>query len=83
MHPNIVTALVVVMFSSISTLFWLPALLHRNQISIMGTIWLLLATIATVFVGAVIFQEKITTIEWVGIAMAIIALAFLGFYNPK
>ena len=81
--PNLATILYLILFSLISLLAWLPALLHRNQISIMGTIWLLLATMATVFVGVVIFQEKITPIEWVGILMALIALAFLGFYNPK
>ena len=83
MQPNLITALIVSTFSFFSALVWLPALMHRNQIAIMGTIWLLLATIATVFVGAVIFQEKITPVEWIGIGMALAALAFLGFYNPK
>ncbi len=83
MHPNLITALAVAIFSFLSALFWLPALIHRNQLAIMGTIWLLLATIATVFVGVIVFQEKITPIEWVGIIMALVALAFLGFYNPK
>lgn len=81
--PNIVTIIYLCIVSMISLLVWLPALLHRNQISIMGTIWLLLATVATVFVGVVIFHEKITPIEWAGIVMALAALAFLGFYNPK
>jgi len=81
--PSLSTTLFLIIFSIISLLTWLPALLHRNQISIMGTIWLLLATMATVFVGVVIFHEKITSIEWAGIIMALTALAFLGFYNPK
>lgn len=83
MKPNINTTLIIVGVSVLSLLAWLPALLHRNQISIMGTIWLLLATMATVFVGVVLFHEKITPIEWAGIIMALMALAFLGFYNPK
>ena len=83
MKQGLSATLIVVVFSVLSTLAWLPALLHKNQISIMGTTWLLLATIATVCVGVFLFQEKVTPIEWVGIVMALIALAFLGFYNPK
>lgn len=67
----------------LSSFTWLPALLHKNQLAIMGTIWLLLATVATVLVGVIAFQEKVTPIEWVGIVLSLVALAFLGFYNPQ
>lgn len=81
--PNIGLAIVVVFTSVLSAFTWLPALLHRNEIAIMGTIWLLLATVAVIVVGVVFFQEKISLIEWIGIGLGLLALAFLGFYNPR
>ncbi len=83
MKPSFHLALVFVLFSAFSGLTWLPALLHKNQIAIMGTIWLLLATIATIAVGVFIFHERITTIEWIGLILALVSLAILGFYNPQ
>lgn len=82
MAPSFWKTILVVAVYAVGTLTWLPALLHRNEIAIMGTIWLVLAVIATVFVGVVIFQEKVTMVEWIGIILALLALAFLGFYNP-
>ncbi len=83
MKPSLHFALIYVLFSALSGLTWLPALLHKNQIAIMGTIWLLLATIATITVGVFVFHERITTIEWIGLILALISLALLGFYNPQ
>jgi len=76
--PSWATALIVVGAYALGSFAWLPVLLHKNQIALMGTLWLLLATIATVAVGVFIFHEQLNTLQWVGVGLALVALALLG-----
>src|SRR5258706_1582762 len=76
-QPSARGAAVVVLTYAISTLAWLPVLLHKNQIALMGTLWLLLATVATIGVGLFVFGEQLTALQWVGVGLALVALAFL------
>ncbi len=50
-NPTVGISLQVVMFYSMAALTWLPALLHKNQITIIGATPLLLATVAGVVIG--------------------------------
>jgi len=64
--PGIKPTVFVMLAYGLSSLFWLPSLLHKNQLAIMGTFWLVLATISTVLIGIVVFHEKLNTLQWVG-----------------
>ena len=77
-HPSLRGVLVVVAAYATSTILWLPALLHRNQLAVMGTAWLVLATIATVIIGLVVFHETLILRQWIGIGAAIGALILLA-----
>lgn len=63
---------------ALGTLSWLPALLHKNELAIMGTAWLLLATVATVVIGFFVFGETLSTLQWIGIGLALVALVLLS-----
>jgi len=78
MNPSFNFAVIVVLIYALGTFAWLPALLHKNQLAIMGTAWLLLAVMATVCVGVFVFHEKITNLQIIGVILAIIALGILG-----
>lgn len=78
MAPSWRFAVLVVGVYAIGTLAWLPALLHKNQIALMGTLWLVLATVATVSVGVFIFHEQLSALQWVGVGLALVALTLLG-----
>lgn len=78
MHPSLPFTFGVVAIYSLSNFAWLPVLLHKNQISLMGTLWLVLATVATVGVGVFVFGEKLSSLQWVGVGLALGALALLG-----
>lgn len=78
MKPGLTITLLVIIAYALSTVSWLPALLHKNQISTMGTIWLLLATVATVTIGIFIYHESLNFQQWVGVILALIALGLLG-----
>ena len=62
---------------AIGTLFWLPALLHKNDLARMGMLWYLLTTPMTILLGVLIFKEKLTQGQWAGIALAMVALWLL------
>ncbi len=81
MAPNFNNTILVIIAYSISSLLWLPALLHKNQLAIMGTFWLVLATIATVAIGVLVFHEKLNNLQWLGVLLALVALGLLGSWG--
>lgn len=77
-HPTVETTLWIFIFYTLCSLSWLPALLHKNQLAVMGTLWLLLGMVATIIVGVFVFHEKVATVQIVGIFLAFIALILLN-----
>jgi drug/metabolite transporter (DMT)-like permease len=77
-NPSITLTILVVIVYAFGTLSWLPVLLYKNQLAVMGTAWLLLATIATIVIGVLVFHEKISTLQGFGIVMAIIAMFLIN-----
>lgn len=61
-----------------ATTLWLPALFHRNQLAIVGLMWLLLGTILTLSIGLFVFKEVLTWTQWAGMGFALVALVLLG-----
>jgi multidrug transporter EmrE-like cation transporter len=70
--------IIVVTASMASSVLWLPALLHKNKISIMGPGWLLLKALSVLMVAIFIFHEHISFTQTLGIGLAIIAMILLG-----
>ena len=62
----------------LGTLAWLPAILQKNQLSIVGTIWSVLSLLATVSIGLIIFHEKLGLLGILGIITAAIAIVLLS-----
>ena len=77
-NPTVGISLQVVMFYSMAALTWLPALLHKNQITIIGATPLLLATVAGVVIGCFVFNESLTSMHWLGVGLACIAMLLLS-----
>lgn len=63
---------------TLSGIVWLPALLHRNELSVMGTAYLVLGTIGTVLIGICFYQEPITAQRICGISLAIVGMILLS-----
>lgn len=78
MNPNFSNTLIVLIAYTISSLLWLPSLLHKNQLLLMGTMWIVLAMMATVLIGLIIFHEKINALQWLGLFLALAALILLN-----
>lgn len=62
---------------ALSSIVWPPAMLHKNKLSTMGTAWLLIATILTLFLGVVVFDEHLSGQQLVGVFLAVVALLFI------
>ena len=78
LQPRIWVMILAAITSALSMLAWLPALLYKNQLAVIGTLWAVLATIATVSIGVLIFAEKLTVLQWIGAGFALIAMALLA-----
>lgn len=62
----------------LGTLAWLPAILQKNQLSIVGTIWSVLSLLATVSIGVIIFNEKLNLAGIFGILTAFVSIVLLS-----
>ncbi len=62
---------------ALSSAAWLPALLYRNQLSTIGIAWDIIAISTTLLLGIVVFRESLTTGQWVGIGLGVVALWLL------
>jgi multidrug transporter EmrE-like cation transporter len=57
----------------ISVFLWFPALLYRDQLSTIGIDWEILALCATLLLGFFVFHEVLSTRNWIGLVLALIA----------
>jgi probable blue pigment (indigoidine) exporter len=78
MNPSFGFALIVVVTYAFGTFAWLPALLHKNQLAIMGTLWLVFAIVATISIGVLVFGEKLNLMQWIGVFLALASLILLN-----
>ncbi len=76
--PSLLLTMCVVMAYAACALCWLPVLLHKNSIALMGSMWLLFAMISTITVGVIIFHETLSSYQIVGVILAVAALVLLS-----
>ncbi len=63
---------------TLGILAWLPAIVQKNQLSIVGTIWSVLSLLATILIGILIFNEKLSVLGIFGIITAFISIILLS-----
>jgi multidrug transporter EmrE-like cation transporter len=62
----------------LGTAVWLPAIVQKNQLSIVGAIWSVLSLIATVLIGVLFFSEKLNTLSVLGLLLGLISVFLLS-----
>ena len=60
------------------TLFWLPAIIQNNQLSIVGAMWSVMSLLATVLIGVLIFGEHLSTLAIAGIVLGFVSVFLLS-----
>ena len=78
LNPRFVIVVYLLLMYIFGTLAWLPAILQKNQLSIVGAIWSVLSLLATVLIGILIFGERLSPVGIIGIITAFIAVALLS-----
>ena len=78
LSQNLVLVIMIIVAYSISVLLWLPAILQKNQLSIVGVMWPVLSLLITILIGTIIFGEKLSLFGVLGITFAIISTILLS-----
>lgn len=78
LNPKIIFVILIVIVDALSILAWLPAILQKNQLSIVGTLWSVLSLLTTILIGVIIFSEELNPTSIVGIIFAFIAIILLS-----
>ena len=76
--PRLSIVIYILIMYILGTLVWLPAILQKNQLSIVGAIWSVMSLMATVLIGVLIFGEKLSAVGIIGIIIAFIAITLLS-----
>ena len=78
LNPSAILVVSILVTYSIGVVLWLPAILQKNQLSIVGTMWSVLSLLTTILIGVIIFGEKVSLLGSLGIATAFLAIILLS-----
>ncbi len=78
LQPKFVFIFWVLVVDGIGTLAWLPAILAKQQLSIVGSLWSVLSLLLTVMIGLLVFHEKLSGLGAAGIVAAFVAVFLLS-----
>jgi len=78
LNPSLVLVIMIIVVYSVSVLLWLPAILQKNQLSVVGVMWSVLSLLITILIGVIIFGEKLNLLSTLGIIFAIISTILLS-----
>lgn len=78
-NPSLPLAMLVAATYALSSALWLPALLHKNQLSTTGVAWVLIALMFTMILSFFVFHEELGLQQWVGLGLALVAVGLLIF----
>lgn len=78
LNPKFTYVICILAVYAFGVLAWLPAILQKNQLSIVGTMWSVLSLLTTILIGIIIFNEKLSATGIAGIIFAFIAVILLS-----
>ena len=76
--PSFSYVALIVFIYALGTLAWLPAILQKNQLSIVGAIWSVMSLLATVLIGVIIFDEHLNALAVAGLVLGFLAILLLS-----
>ncbi|MDD4900837.1 MAG: hypothetical protein PHS62_01835 [Patescibacteria group bacterium] len=78
LNPKLSWVALIYLAYGLGILAWLPAILQKNQLSIVGTIWSVLSLLTTILIGILIFGEKLNAVGVLGVITAVLAVILLS-----
>lgn len=76
--PKPTLVMLILLAYILGTFAWLPAILQKNSLSIVGTIWSVMSLFATVLIGVIIFKEHLSVIGIMGMVLAVVSIVLLS-----
>ena len=76
-EPKISTVIYLVIIDIFAIVTWLPAIMQKNHLVVVGTIWSILSLVCTVLIGTLIFNEQLNTRIVVGLIFSFVAIILL------
>lgn len=73
------TAVLVFVGYSVTTVCWLGIMAHRSQLLLMSVSWQVVGAILAAFVGVGLFAEKLSVLQWVGVAVGMLSTVLMLF----
>ena len=68
----------IIVVDVISVTAWLPAIFEKNHLSTTGVVWSVVSLIMTALVGLLVFDEKLSSVQIVGIFLGLVSVALLS-----
>ncbi|OGZ68384.1 MAG: hypothetical protein A3D44_01805 [Candidatus Staskawiczbacteria bacterium RIFCSPHIGHO2_02_FULL_42_22] len=78
LDPSIKYVIYILVIYSLGVLAWLPAILQRNQLSVVGTLWSIISLLTTVIIGTLLFKEKLNIFGYIGVTTACVSIILLS-----
>ncbi len=68
----------IVVVDVLSVTAWLPAIVEKNHLSTTGVVWSIASLVMTALIGILVFGERLTTLQGIGIVLGVAAVALLS-----
>jgi multidrug transporter EmrE-like cation transporter len=78
LQPHWSTVVFLLCLYCLGALAWLPALLQKKDLSVVGTLWSVISLCLTVLIGVLLFGERLTALRMLGIGLSIVAVGILS-----
>ena len=78
LNPGWVLFIMFLVVDIISAAAWIPAIFEKSQLSVTGVVWSIVSLMATVLIGILAFDEKLTFTQSVGLATGLVSVIFLS-----
>jgi len=78
LSPKLFYIVFILIAYCVAELLWLPAILQKNQLSVVGTMWSVMGLLATILIGLLVFKEKLSLVGSLGIIFAFISIVLLS-----
>ena len=62
----------------LGSLAWLPIIKAKTELARMGMMWMVVASVTTVAIGIIVFGEKLTGTQWLGVVLAVVSMLLIG-----
>lgn len=62
----------------LTSIFWLPALVQKNHLAVVGTVWSVITLMVTILMGVVVFGERLSGPQWLGVGLATMSIVLLN-----